>query len=109
MEVPEQLCHPESQSKPSANGPLVDLIAPRRGPTTAIPPASPPAEPTTQQPQPMIQSDDNEVVADAEDPRYWTLHHYHHNRCPLKRYRPATHARHAADESSPILLVMTKV
>ena len=58
----------KGQTKPRTNGPLGDLIAPRRGPTTAIPPALPPADPTTQQPQPMIQSDDNKVVANADDP-----------------------------------------
>ena len=58
----------KGQSKSSATSPLGDLIAPRRGPTTAIPTAFPPAEPMMQQPQPTIQSDDNEVVADAGDP-----------------------------------------
>ena len=56
------------QPKPSANGLLGDLIAPQRGPTTSIPPALPPTEPTTQQPQPMIQSDDDDVVANTADP-----------------------------------------
>ena len=58
----------KGQPKPKSNGPLSDLIAPRRGPTTAIPPALPPAEPMTQLPQPMIQSDDDDVVANADDP-----------------------------------------
>ena len=76
----------KGQPKPSANRPLGDLIAPRRGPTTSIPPNLPPAEPTTQQPTSPI-------------PRYRPLHHYQHNQRLHKRHRPATHARHAADES----------
>ena len=56
------------QPKSCAKGPLGDLIAPRRVPTMSIPPTLPPAEPAIQQTQPMFQSDDDDVIADAADP-----------------------------------------
>ena len=58
----------KGQPKLSANGPLGDLIAPRQGPTTAILPTIPPAELTTQQQQPTIQPDKDDVAANVDDP-----------------------------------------
>ena len=97
----------KGQPKPSANGPLGNLLAPRRGPTTtAHPPTNPPTELTIQQQLPMIQPDNDNGVTNVDDP---PLQLRHHNRPPLKHLRTAPYARHAAAELSPILLGTTKV
>ena len=57
----------KGQPKSSIKGPLHDLLAPRRGPTTASPPSLPPVEPTTQHLQPTTLADDDDG-ANAADP-----------------------------------------
>ena len=71
MEVPESFAIQKGPSMPSANGPLGDLLAPRRGPTTAHPPAMLTADLMTQQPmtqQPMTHQDNDDVVPNVDDP-----------------------------------------
>ena len=55
------------QLKPRANGPIGDLIVPRRGPTMTHPPAILTAEPTTQQQQPMFHADNEDIMPSVED------------------------------------------
>ena len=58
----------KGQSKSSNRGPLEDLLAPRRGPTTDSPPSLPPIEPTMQHLPPTIPADNDDGAANAADP-----------------------------------------
>ena len=55
----------KGQPKSSIRGPLDDLLAPQREPTTSSPPSLPPIEPPTQHLQPTIPVDDDDGTANA--------------------------------------------
>ena len=59
----------KGQPKTRTTGPLGDLLAPRRGPTTAPPLATTTEDPTTQQQQPIMNQDVGDVApVDTESP-----------------------------------------
>ena len=58
----------EGQPRPLAKEPLGDLIVPRRGPTNALSPAAPTPDQVTQQPHPITNQNNEDVVPNRDEP-----------------------------------------
>ena len=86
----------KGQPKTRSTGPLGDLLAPRRVPTTAPPLATTTEDLTTQLQQPIVNQDTGDVKPDD------TVSPERLNRRPLKRLRTATSDRLEADGWSRI-------